>query len=228
MRQLSSPTEACENRLSSGGVSLTRVALVMPRSGSNYGFSRAPLVGLRVVATSSVGLAERSDASNRAPPSTRLAQPASAAAHAPDVPARSTPRRDMSVLRSVRIFTRTRCLGDAPVPRRIGVPDGAATWATLRGEAAILFARSRQDQPTLFKSQHSRRARRLFRKSCRWPSLPHRLLCRPRRRGDHFDAHPLAPHQRSNKFWDGHLEPPGAESLGYRSSVVEDDSGLEV
>jgi hypothetical protein len=64
------------------------------RSVPNQGFDRAPSTGLRLVATSTVGLAEISEASKRAPVDVRLAQPPSASAEAADVSPRSTARRE--------------------------------------------------------------------------------------------------------------------------------------
>ena len=74
-------------RLLSGGVSFAWAASVTPpRSGPNHGLARAPETGLRVVATRSVGLVARREASNCGPEAAMPAQPASpsAAARSPD------------------------------------------------------------------------------------------------------------------------------------------------
>src|SRR6266516_7632736 len=68
MRQSSSPTEASESRPSAGGVSFACATIIADaRSGPNQGLARAPFTGFRVVATMSVGLADSSEASKRAP-----------------------------------------------------------------------------------------------------------------------------------------------------------------
>src|SRR6266436_9828102 len=67
-RQSSRPIEASEKRPSAGAVSFARATLnFAARSGPNHGLARAPFTGLRVVATSSVGLVVSSAASKRAP-----------------------------------------------------------------------------------------------------------------------------------------------------------------
>src|SRR5580692_8139950 len=94
-RQSSSPTDERENRPSSGGVSLARATLNPDaRSGPNQGFACAPSTGLRLVATCTVGLAEISDASKRAPVDAKVAQPPSVSTEAAELSPRSTPRRE--------------------------------------------------------------------------------------------------------------------------------------
>jgi hypothetical protein len=68
--------------------------LSVERSGPNQGVARAPSTGLRLVATSRVGLVEISEASKRAPVDARLAQPASASTDAADPNPRTTDRRE--------------------------------------------------------------------------------------------------------------------------------------
>src|SRR5438128_5917833 len=98
-RQSPSPTEASENRPSLGGVSFARARESLARSGPNHGFACAPLIGLRVVATMSVGLTESSAASKRAPAdSSAEAQPPSVNVDAAQPSARSTARRDAVVV----------------------------------------------------------------------------------------------------------------------------------
>ena len=94
--QSTSPTDASENRPSSGGgVNLARATVIFDaRSGPNQGLARAPLAGLRVVATRSAGLVTRSDASKRGPFEAMPAHPQSASAEAADVNPRSTQRRE--------------------------------------------------------------------------------------------------------------------------------------
>src|SRR5258706_15441315 len=88
-----------EKRPSLGGVSLARATLSLgARSGPCQGVARAPFTGLRVVATRSVGLVERSAASKSAPPEeSTLAQPPTDAqsvnVEAAVASARSTARR---------------------------------------------------------------------------------------------------------------------------------------
>ena len=91
-----------EKRPSLGGVSLARATLSpAARSGPYQGLARAPFTGLRVVATRSVGLADRSAASKVAPAvvSTSLAQPPTEAQSVnveTAASARSTARRQAS------------------------------------------------------------------------------------------------------------------------------------
>jgi hypothetical protein len=135
MRQSASPTDASENRVSSGGVSCARaIVMAAARSGPNQGFARAPFTGLRVVATRSAGLTERSEASKRAPVATRFAHPPSANTEAADVAPRSTARRETAVLIDVIWWIVTRILAS----------NGAMT--TPRPSGSLPDARSRQDQ----------------------------------------------------------------------------------
>ena len=64
------------------------------RSGPNHGLARAPFTGLRVVATSSIGLVVSSAASKRAPVPAIDAHPSSANTDAVDASTRNTLRRD--------------------------------------------------------------------------------------------------------------------------------------
>ena len=94
-RQSSRPIEASENRPSAGAVSFARATLnFAARSGPNHGLARAPFTGLRVVATSSVGLVVSSAASKRAPVPAIDAHPSSANTDAVDASTRNTLRRD--------------------------------------------------------------------------------------------------------------------------------------
>src|SRR5450432_1320836 len=89
-RQSTSPTEDNEKRPSSGGVILARATLTVDdRSVPYHGLARAPLTGLRVVATRRVGRSEISDASNRGAFAAMPAQPATASAQAADAAPRS-------------------------------------------------------------------------------------------------------------------------------------------
>src|SRR5260370_6558347 len=94
-RQTSSPTEESEKRPAAGGVSFACATLKRDaRSGPNQGFARAPSTGLRLVATSRVGLAETSEASKRAPVDARLVQPLSPSTEVVEASPRSTARRE--------------------------------------------------------------------------------------------------------------------------------------
>src|SRR5262249_774403 len=98
-RQSSRPTEASENRPSSGAMSFARAKLIFTaRSGPNHGLARAPFSGLRVVATSSVGLVVSSAASNGVPGPAVDAHPSSANTDAVDASTRNTLRRDTAAL----------------------------------------------------------------------------------------------------------------------------------
>src|SRR6185436_21102553 len=95
-RQSDMPTDANEKAPDSGGVNLAFAMLsVEPRSGPYHGLARAPFTGLRVVATSIVGLAASAEASGRGPLSAMPAQPPSANAPEPMSPLRNA-RRDVT------------------------------------------------------------------------------------------------------------------------------------
>ena len=97
-RQSSSPTDASEKRLSSGGVSLARASVTRAaRSDPNQGRARAPFAGLRLVATSSVGLDETAAASKRGAFAESAAQPSSAKTDTADVSRRNAARRDTAI-----------------------------------------------------------------------------------------------------------------------------------
>src|SRR5436190_7993424 len=98
-RQSSRPIEASEKRPSPGAVSFARATVILAaRSGPNHGLARAPFTGLRVVATSSVGLVVSSAASKRAPVPAIDAHPSSANTDAVDASTRNTLRRDTATL----------------------------------------------------------------------------------------------------------------------------------
>src|SRR6266853_724022 len=98
-RQSSRPIEASEKRPSAGAVSFARATLnFAARSGPNHGLARAPFTGLRVVATSSIGLVVSSAASKRAPVPAIDAHPSSANTDAVDASTRNTSRRDTASL----------------------------------------------------------------------------------------------------------------------------------
>src|SRR5258708_4198529 len=98
-RQSSRPIEASEKRPSAGAVSFARATLnFAARSGPNHGLARAPFTGLRVVATSSVGLVVSSAASKGAPVPAIDAHPSSANTDAVDASTRNTLRRDTATL----------------------------------------------------------------------------------------------------------------------------------
>src|SRR5262249_27524117 len=71
--------------------------IVRARSGPNQGFACAPLTGLRVVATKSVGRAAMSEASNRGPTAAMPEQPPSASAAPTDATPLSAVRRETAV-----------------------------------------------------------------------------------------------------------------------------------
>src|ERR1700691_5314313 len=99
MRQSTRPTEASENRLSSGGVSFKRATLMAgARSGPYQGLARPPFTALRVVATRSVGRADISEASKRGAFAAMPAQPPTASADAAEAAPRSMVRREITVL----------------------------------------------------------------------------------------------------------------------------------
>ena len=102
--QSPSPTALSEKRPSLGGVTRARATLILARSLPNHGLSRAPFTGLRVVATSRVGLVESSAASGPGPADNSDAQPPSGApsvsADAAEANPRNTARRDGAVLRA--------------------------------------------------------------------------------------------------------------------------------
>ena len=80
---------------------------VAARSVPNQGFSRARLTALRVVATSTAGLVEISEASKRAPPALKLEQPASVTGTIAEVSAQRTVRREGAMPRAVLQSVRT-------------------------------------------------------------------------------------------------------------------------
>src|SRR5271166_5869049 len=107
-RQSPSPTAESEKRPSSGGTSLPRASVIADaRSVPNQGFARAPSTGLRVVATSKVGLTDSAAASRFAPveesalhpPRKRARESArEAGARAGNRPPRATAGRGTTVL----------------------------------------------------------------------------------------------------------------------------------
>src|SRR5712671_8031164 len=96
MLQSLKPTLASEKVLVSGGLSMARaVVSVGLRSGPYQGFARAPFVGLRVVATSSMGRSAMADASGKITLALgTLAQPPRLAAAPADASSRKNTRRD--------------------------------------------------------------------------------------------------------------------------------------
>ena len=110
-------------------------AVLRPRSGPNQGCARAPLTGLRVVATSSVGRATMSEASNRGPVAAKPAQPPTASAVAVDARPRSAIRRETAMRSSSmrQSFSRDGTRGVRPrAPFRVVWPLIAAITGQTR------------------------------------------------------------------------------------------------
>src|SRR5215471_15615850 len=123
--------EESEKRPWSGGTSLARAMVIAEaRSVPNHGLARAPSTGLRVVATSRVGLPEISAASYRMPAEDSALHPtrgSTAASRAAGASARNTDRRHRP---AVTAFTRS--------PLHLGRMQQRLTplWLTLdRGES---------------------------------------------------------------------------------------------
>src|SRR5712671_6870237 len=106
MLQSLKPTLASEKVLVSGGLSMARATIsVGLRSGPYQGFARAPFVGLRVVATSSMGRSASADVSCKLVVTDMLVQPPTYAAAPVEARVRNNSRRESFVPGKGRMFT---------------------------------------------------------------------------------------------------------------------------